>query len=165
MFLSLCNFVFEFNVFKCELLLMATFIPSLKKTLSFLPISAVISEINMTALLSVLMAFYSSQILILVHHETAYVPLWKVKRMVDKPLSLYSHSKMSHRHRLKVNYSAGDQGHYCNDERRMSAGLPVRESVHFLPPDFIKRRFTGLSLEDHCCGGNRRKGDRGVQLH
>lgn len=64
------------------------------------------------------------------------------------------HSKMSHRHRLKVNYSVGDQGHYCNDERQMSAGLLVRESVHFLPLDFIKRRFTGLSLEEHSCGGN-----------
>lgn len=29
----------------------------------------------------------------------------------------------------------------------------MRERVHFLPPDFIKRRFTGLSLEDHCCQG------------
>lgn len=111
------------------------------------------------------MAFYSNQILILVHHETAYVPLLKVKRMVggvrrkkmvgvrQTAQSIY-HSKISHRHRLKVNYSVGDQGHYCNDERQMSAGLPVGESVHFLPPDFIKRRFTGLSLEDHCCGGN-----------
>lgn len=35
----------------------------------------------------------------------------------------------------------------------MRAALSVRESVHFLPPDFIKRRFSGLSLEDHCNRG------------
>lgn len=55
-------------------------------------------------------------------------------------------SNMCHPHGLKVNYSVGDQTHYCNDERQASADLSARESMHFLPPDFIKRRFTGLSL-------------------
>lgn len=42
MFLSLCrSFLFDFNVFELELSLMATFITSLKRTLSFLSISAV----------------------------------------------------------------------------------------------------------------------------
>lgn len=31
--------------------------------------------------------------------------------------------------------------------------------MHFLPPDFIKRRFAGLSLEDHCWEGSGGKGD------
>lgn len=35
----------------------------------------------------------------------------------------------------------------------MRAALSVRESVHFLPLDFIKRRFSRLSLEDHCNRG------------
>lgn len=60
-------------------------------------------------------------------------------------------SNMHHRRGLKVNYSVGDQSHYCNDERQTSAGLSARESVHFLPPRFIKRRFIRLRLEDHCC--------------
>lgn len=42
----------------------------------------------------------------------------------------------------------------------MRPALLVRESVHFLPPDFIKRRFSGLSLEDHCCTGTRGKANR-----
>ena len=62
-------------------------------------------------------------------------------------------SNMHHRHGLKVNYSVGGRGHYCSDERQTSKGLSARESVHFLPPDFIKRRFTGLSVEHHCCQG------------
>lgn len=60
-------------------------------------------------------------------------------------------SNMHHRCGLKVDYSAGGQSHYCNDERQMSAALSARESVHFLPPDFIKRRFTRLSLKHRCC--------------
>lgn len=46
----------------------------------------------------------------------------------------------------------GDCSHYSNDERQMRAVLSVRESVH-LSPDFIKRRFRWLILEDHCCTG------------
>lgn len=62
-------------------------------------------------------------------------------------------NNMCHRHGFKVNYSVGDRSHYYNDERQTSAGLSARERMHFLPPDFIKRRFTGLSLEDRCCQG------------
>lgn len=59
---------------------------------------------------------------------------------------------VNHPHGLKY-CSVGDCSHYSNDERQMRAALSVRESVHFLPPDFIKRRFSGLSLEDHCNRG------------
>ncbi len=64
---------------------------------------------------------------------------------------------------LKVNCSVGDWVHYCNDERQMSAGSSTRESVHFLPPDLIKRRFTGLSREDHCWERNRGERDGTLQ--
>lgn len=64
-----------------------------------------------------------------------------IKRQSGQSGSL---GNMRHRRGLKANNSAGDRVHYCNDERQTSAGLPARESVHFLPPDFIKRRFAGL---------------------
>lgn len=65
-------------------------------------------------------------------------------------------STRHHQYRLKENYSAGDQRCHLDDERQTSSDLSVRGSVHFLPPDFIKRRFMRLSPEDHSLTGKGR---------
>ena len=74
-------------------------------------------------------------------------------------------SNMRHRHGLKVNYSAGEQAHYCNDERQTSAGLPARGRVcTFYLRTSLKGDSPGLAWKTTAGKG---AGERamGVQVH